>query len=187
MLSELGKYGASFALATQSLSKLDQTLDRPCATRCWPTSAASAVFQVAGDDARQLVWELNRERLSEEDIVSQPVHHCYVRATVGTRNARPTFSMQVRKPEFGDPEAGRPDIRRAASALRHASSTGSQAQEAELSDASWTDYREGVNADRRQWRAECGRSRSPTPGTPDAAVEQRPTAFKTHRVKRGAG
>ncbi len=42
------------------------------------------VFQVAGNDARQLTLELDRDRVSVEDIVSLPVHHCYVRATVGT-------------------------------------------------------------------------------------------------------
>ena len=61
-----------------------------------------AVFQVAGADARRLVWELGRERVSEEDITSLPVHHCYVRATVG-RERLPAFSMMVRKPEPGDP------------------------------------------------------------------------------------
>ena len=60
-----------------------------------------AVFQVAGSDARQLVWELGKERVSEDDIVSLDVHHCYVRATVGTERM-PAFSMMVRKPEGGD-------------------------------------------------------------------------------------
>ena len=39
MLSELGKYGASFILATQSLAKLDDRRP-PCATPSWPTWAA---------------------------------------------------------------------------------------------------------------------------------------------------
>ena len=62
-----------------------------------------AVFQVAGSDARQLVWELGKERVTEDDITSLPVHHCYVRATVGTERM-PAFSMMVRKPEPGDPD-----------------------------------------------------------------------------------
>ena len=62
-----------------------------------------AVFQVAGSDARTLVWELGKDRVSEEDITSLPVHHCYVRATVG-KERMPAFSMAVRKPEQGDPE-----------------------------------------------------------------------------------
>ena len=61
-----------------------------------------AVFQVAGNDARTLVWELGKDRVTEDDIVSLPVHHCYVRATVG-KERMPAFSMMVRKPEEGDP------------------------------------------------------------------------------------
>ena len=49
------------------------------------------------------MWELGKERVSEEDITSLPVHHCYVRATVG-KERMPAFSMAVRKPEPGDPE-----------------------------------------------------------------------------------
>ena len=59
------------------------------------------VFQVAGADARTLVWELGKDRVSEDDITSLPVHQCYVRATVGTERM-PAFSMMVRKPEPGD-------------------------------------------------------------------------------------
>ncbi len=73
-----------------------------------------AVFQVAGSDVRQLVWELDRDRVSEEDIVSLPVHHAYVRATVGTERT-PAFSMEVLKPEEGDPGTAA-QIRRGASA-----------------------------------------------------------------------
>ena len=101
MLSELGKYGASFVLATQSLDKLDD-LSRTLRTTLLANIGCLCVFQVAASDARQLVWELDRERVSEEDVVSLPVHHCYVRATVGSERA-PTFSMEVRKPEGGSP------------------------------------------------------------------------------------
>ncbi len=69
-----------------------------------------AVFQVAGSDARQLVWELGKERVSEDDIVSLDVHHCYVRATVGTERMS-AFPMMVRKPEEG-PHRRRPHPRR---------------------------------------------------------------------------
>ena len=113
MLSELGKYGASFVLATQSLAKLDR-LSPTMSDTLLSNIGCLAAFQVSSRDARELVWELGRERLSEEDIVSQPVHHCYVRATVGKRRL-PAFSMTVRPPELGDPEAAA-RIRRAASA-----------------------------------------------------------------------
>ena len=101
MLSELGKFGASFILATQSLAKLDD-LSRTMRDTILANVGCLAVFQVAGTDARTLVWELGKERVSEDDIVSLPVHHCYVRATVGTQRMD-AFSMEVRKPEEGYP------------------------------------------------------------------------------------
>ena len=101
MLSELGKYGASFILATQSLAKLDD-LSPTMRDTILANVGCLAVFQVAGNDARQMVWELGRDRVSEEDIVSLDVHHCYVRATVGVERM-PAFSMAVLKPEPGDP------------------------------------------------------------------------------------
>ena len=100
MLSELGKFGASFVLATQSLAKLED-LSRGMRDTVLANVGCLAVFQVSGADARQLVWELGREQVSEEDITSLPVHHCYVRATVGG-DRLPAFSMQVRRPEEGD-------------------------------------------------------------------------------------
>ncbi|MCY4617913.1 MAG: type IV secretion system DNA-binding domain-containing protein [Chloroflexi bacterium] len=113
MLSELGKYGASFVLATQSLRKLDD-LSPTMRDTLLANVGCLAAFQVSGRDARELVWELGRERLAEDDIVGQPVHHCYLRASVGAERL-PAFSMTVRKPQFGDPErAAR--IRAAASA-----------------------------------------------------------------------
>ena len=100
MLSELGKFGASFVLATQSLAKLDD-LSRTMRDTILANVGCLAVFQVAGNDARQLVWELGKERVTEDDITSLPVHQCYVRATVGT-DRMDAFSMKVAKPEPGD-------------------------------------------------------------------------------------
>ena len=100
MLSELGKFGASFILATQSLAKLDD-LSPTMRDTILANVGCLAVFQVSGGDARQLVWELGKERVTEDDITSLDVHHCYVRATVGTERM-PAFSMLVRKPEDGD-------------------------------------------------------------------------------------
>ncbi|MCY4582100.1 MAG: type IV secretory system conjugative DNA transfer family protein [Chloroflexi bacterium] len=101
MLSELGKFGASFVLATQSLAKLHD-LSPTMRETVLANIGCLAVFQVAGSDARHLVYELGRDRVSEEDIVSLPVHHCYVRATVENERM-PAFSMEVRKPEEGSP------------------------------------------------------------------------------------
>ena len=81
MLSDLSKFGASFVLATQSLAKLDD-LSRTMRDTLLANVGCLAVFQVAGNDARALVWALGKERVTEEDdITSLPVHHCYVRAT----------------------------------------------------------------------------------------------------------
>ena len=102
MLSELGKFGASFILATQGLAKLGD-LSRTMQDSIMSNVGCLAVFQVAGTDARTLVWELGKDRVSEDDITSLPVHHCYVRATV-EKERLPVFSMAVRKPEAGDPE-----------------------------------------------------------------------------------
>ena len=82
MLGELGKFGASFVLATQSLAKLSD-LSRTMQDTLLANIGCLAVFQVAGADARTLTWELGKDRVSEDDITSLPVHHCYVRATVG--------------------------------------------------------------------------------------------------------
>ena len=101
MLSELGKYGASFILATQSLAKLDD-LSRTMQDTILANVGCLAVFQVSGSDARRLVWELGKDRVSEDDITSLPVHHCYIRATVGA-DRMPAYSMMVRKPKPGDP------------------------------------------------------------------------------------
>ena len=54
MLSELGKFGASFVLATQSLAKLDD-LSRTMRDTLLANVGCLAVFQVAGNDARTLV------------------------------------------------------------------------------------------------------------------------------------
>ena len=102
MLSELGKFGASFILATQSLAKLED-LSRTMRDTILANVGCLAVFQVSGNDARQLVWELGKDRVSEDDVVSLDVHHCYVRATVGTERL-PAFSMMVRKPDDGNSE-----------------------------------------------------------------------------------
>ena len=139
MLSELGKFGASFILATQSLAKLDD-LSRTMRDTLLANVGCLAVFQVAGNDARTLVWELGKERVTEDDITSLPVHHCYVRATVGTERM-PAFSMMVRKPEDGDPDAA-DRIREATSAYTVSD------REGEYADADGHkkvgDYRKGV-------------------------------------------
>ena len=67
MLSELGKFGASFILATQSLAKLND-LSLTMRDTILANVGCLAVFQVAGSDARQLVWELGKDHVSEDDV-----------------------------------------------------------------------------------------------------------------------
>ena len=103
MLSELGKFGASFMLATQSLAKLDD-LSPTMQETLLANVGCLAVFQASSADARRLVGELNRDRVTEEDIVSLQAHQCYVRATVGGKR-QPAYSVHVLAPEEGDPGA----------------------------------------------------------------------------------
>ena len=105
MLSELGKFGANFILATQSLAKLED-LSRTMRDTVLANVGCLAAFQMAGADARQLVWELGKERVSEDDVTSLDVHQCYVRATVGTQRMD-AFSMRVLPPEPGNPDVAR--------------------------------------------------------------------------------
>ncbi len=100
MLSELGKFGASFILATQSLAKLDD-LSQTMRDTILANVGCLVAFQVSASDARELMGELDRERVGEEDLVSLPTHHCYVRATVDGRR-EPTYYMELREPEPGD-------------------------------------------------------------------------------------
>ncbi len=111
MLSELGKFGGSFILATQSLARLKE-LSPTMQDTLLANVGCLAVFQVAASDARQLIGELDRDRLDEEDLVSLPTHHCYVRATVdGLR--QPTYSLGVREPEEGSSAAAERVLARA--------------------------------------------------------------------------
>ncbi len=100
MLSELGKFGATFVLATQSLAKLDD-LSPTMRETILSNVGCLAVFQTAGSDARQLVYELGRDRVSEEDIVSLSAHNCYVRAIMDDDRVS-TFSLRVSRTGPGD-------------------------------------------------------------------------------------
>ena len=165
MLAELGKYGASFVLATQSLAKLHD-LSPTMRHTLMANVGCLCVFQVSGEDARDLLWELGRERVSEEDVVSQPVHHCYVRATVGTQRM-PVFSMTVRKPEPGDPlRAAR--IREAAAAYV-TSARELERQQAERQRAV-TEFRERMEA-RRQ--ADQAPPKKPKTARPEPKTRER--------------
>ena len=141
MLSELGKFGASFILATQSLAKLDD-LSRTMRDTILANIGCLAVFQVSGSDARTLVWELGKDRVSEDDITSLPVYHCYVRATVGT-DRMDAFSVAVRKPEGGDPERA---ARIRAGAASYVTEVRDLAAGEPESEKKMGDYRDGLKA-----------------------------------------
>ena len=172
MLSELGKFGASFVLATQSLAKLED-LSRTMRDTLLANVGCLAVFQVAGSDARQLVWELGRDRVSEDDITSLPVHHCYVRATVG-RERMPAFSMMVRKPEEGD--AGAAERIRA-----DAESYLTAARDMDERDAGLRDL---VDKYRREL-ANLRDGQDPAPPAVDSSGEPRQWDRRKQRTKRG--
>ena len=98
----MGKFGASLILATQGLDKLDD-LSPTLRGTLLSNVGCLAVFQVAAEDARLLAWELGKDRISEDDIISQAVHECYVRTTVGEERLT-AFSMRVLGPEKGRSE-----------------------------------------------------------------------------------
>ena len=174
MLSELGKYGASFVLATQSLAKLAD-LSPTMQDTVLANTGCLAVFQVAGSDARKLVWELGRDRVSEEDIVSLPVHHCYVRATVGTERM-PAFSMKVLKPEGGDPQLA---TRLRSAAADYTTPARDIAERDAGSRERVTRYRDGLDA------LASGTEPLPAPGpenSPLAAPERRKQRSRRNRT-----
>ena len=183
MLSELGKFGASFILATQSLAKLDD-ISRTMRDTILANIGCLAVFQVSGSDARTLVWELGKDRVSEDDVTSLPVHHCYVRATVGA-DRMPAFSMAVRKPEAGDPErAAR--IRGAASSYVTAVK---DLAAAELdSEKRVEDYRKGLDDLKDgETQAEAGAEERDAPPTAPPPHKDRSRNPRTPKADSGGG
>ena len=148
MLSELGKFGASFILATQSLARLAD-LSPTMQDTLLANVGCLAVFQVAASDARQLIGELDRERLDEEDLVSLPAHHCYVRATVdGLR--QPTYSLGVREPEEGSPVAAERVLVRAEAYTTSAEDIAAQDPEVERMAQEFRDQLEREKAEQHQ-------------------------------------
>ncbi|RJQ07835.1 MAG: hypothetical protein C4558_08915 [Dehalococcoidia bacterium] len=114
MLSELGKYGASFVLVTQSLAKLD-AIDRNLAPTIFANSDGLTAFQVSAEDARRLTPELGGG-IEVEDLVSLDDFTCYARWWDG--RARPAaFSFRVDPPPPDATDRARAIAR--ASAAKH--------------------------------------------------------------------
>jgi DNA helicase HerA-like ATPase len=111
MLSELGKYGASFVLVTQSLAKLD-AIDRSLAPTIFANSDGLTVFQVSAEDARRLTPELGGG-IEVEDLVSLDDFTCYARWWDG-HGRPPAFSFRVDPPPAASPGRAEAIARRSA-------------------------------------------------------------------------
>ena len=179
MLSELGKFGASFILATQSLARLAD-LSPTMQDTLLANVGCLAVFQVAASDARQLIGELDRERLDEEDLVSLPAHHCYVRATVdGLR--QPTYSLGVREPEEGSAAAAERVLARAEAYTTSAEVIASQDPEIERMAQ---EFREELEREEEQQQEE---STPPPPRVGNGTAGQPGAKRKKPRTRRRGG
>jgi hypothetical protein len=111
MLSELGKYGASFVLVTQSLSKLD-AIDRNLKPTVFANIDGLTVFQVSAEDARYLAPELGGD-LEVADLTDLDDFDCYARWWSDGRRL-PTFSLRVNPPMGADRERVRAIAHRSA-------------------------------------------------------------------------
>ncbi len=179
MLSELGKFGASFILATQSLARLKE-LSLTMQDTLLANVGCLAVFQVAASDARQLIGELDRDRLDEEDLVSLPAHQCYVRATVdGLR--QPTYSLGVRAPDAGSAAAEERVKARAESYTATAEAIASQDAEVEKMAEQ---YREELEREEEQRQQQSGGNPPPPSAGNGTANQPKPKKNKRPRRRR---
>ncbi len=101
MLSELGKYGASFVLVTQSLAKLD-ALDEALRPTVFSNVDGLTVFQVSAQDSRYLVPELGGG-LDVDDLTALDDFECYARWWSDGKRL-PTFSLRLDPPPSVDRE-----------------------------------------------------------------------------------
>ena len=108
LLAELAKMGANFVLATQSLGQLDlvDRSQRVFTRALRPTVLANVdtlfIFQTSAEDARTLVWELDR-KVSEVDVINQPDFVCYLKTKRG-RERLPIMQLHTLPPVPGRPE-----------------------------------------------------------------------------------
>ncbi|WP_376795118.1 TraM recognition domain-containing protein, partial [Thermogemmatispora sp.] len=99
MLAELRKYGANFALATQSLDAFRHTWqERKLLAQIFSNIQSLLAFAGSADDAQTLAPELG---ITAEDLQSLPRHHCYARLPVA--GERITCSLQLLLPDAADP------------------------------------------------------------------------------------
>ena len=151
-------------------------------------------FQVAAADARYLMGELDRERVTEEDLVSLPVHQCYVRATAEGQR-QPTYSMKVREPEAGDPEA---EERVRASMVEYTTPAETIASQDAEAERLLVEFRKKLEDEEEQENEEewgrGGRAQALHPNHPRTAHPQRPipegqeeAAAETEGARSGGG
>jgi hypothetical protein len=158
MLSELGKYGASFVLVTQSLAKLD-AIDEALRPTVFANIDGLTVFQVSAQDARYLVPELGSD-LDVADLTSLDDFECYARWWTAGRRL-PTFSLHL------DPPPAPSRERLAAIALRSAERFGRPRADVAESIAAILQKREPLPKPSRT----AGGSQSPArPARPATAV-----------------
>jgi hypothetical protein len=100
MLAELRKYGGSFALATQSLSYLDE-VDRSLRPTVLSNSDQLFAFAMEASDSKALALYL--DGLEPSDLVSLDAYTCYARLTLGGRRL-PPFSLHIAPPPPWDSE-----------------------------------------------------------------------------------
>ena len=97
-LSELRKYGGSFALATQSLAHLDK-LDPQLRPQVWANIEQIFAFGMAADDARIIERELDGIEIA--DLINLDDYEIYVKSSVGGQR-QPVFSLRLEPPPQGD-------------------------------------------------------------------------------------
>ncbi len=100
LLSELRKFGGTFALATQTLAHLD-ALDPTLRPTTLANVDALYAFAVSAEDARTLVRELD-EVVTTTDLINQDDFHCYAKLTLAGRRL-PVFSLALDPPPAGEP------------------------------------------------------------------------------------
>jgi hypothetical protein len=168
MLSELAKYGASFVLVTQSLSKLD-AIHRSLRPTIFSNIDGLTVFQVSAEDARYLAPELGSD-LAVEDLVDLDDFQCYARWWSDGQRL-PALSLRLNRPPPVDV------TRVEAIARRSAERYGRPRDEVRAEVARILDQRAGV----------VGRAGLPVHGQTEAADEEepnhtRPTARSNPKV-----
>jgi len=186
MLSELGKYGASFTLVTQALSKLD-SIDRDLLPTILANSDGLTVFGASAEDARRLLPELGGD-LEVEDVVSLDDFSAYARWWDGFARP-PAFTLRVDPPPAADPDRTRAIAAR--SAERYGRPRGQVV--AEIAEILASRFPNEIGDGRVLRTVENGTAAAPVPAADEPDAPTAPTALveapeppaKEHSVARG--